>query len=205
MLRTCIKGKIPTGQISSTSLPCCHQCCRSYRRRSPWMFNLGCTLTGGQLHPGCPEWNIKTPGVHCVHKTTNLDQGLLRDVPGHPSKEDLGRVGRVGTCSSCPDQVQEACKIFIEVWLWNNAHYKLIHSSTLKVMQFPMNTIEMLTHLTDQGCRSVEPCSYLQRLLSPSSGKVTFRTANRILKNTDSPKFLQNTNKSFSQNTDNWS
>ena len=46
-----------------------------------------------------------------------------------------------------------------------------------------MNTIEMLTHLTDQGCRSIEPCSSLQRLLSPSSGKVTLRTANRILKN----------------------
>ena len=56
--------------------------------------------------------NIKTPEAHHVHKTANLDQGLLRDVPGHPSKEDLGRVGRVGTCSSCPDQVQEACKTF---------------------------------------------------------------------------------------------
>ena len=74
--------------------------------------------------------NIKTPAAHHVHKTANLDRDLLR---GHPSKEDLGRVGRVGTCSSCPDQVQEAYKIFIEVWLWNNAHYKLIHSSTLKV------------------------------------------------------------------------
>ena len=62
MIRTCIKGKIPTGQICSTSLPsfsCCHQCCRSYSRRSPWMFNLGRTLTGGQLHPGRPEWKYQ--------------------------------------------------------------------------------------------------------------------------------------------------
>jgi len=46
-----VQGMIRT---SLPSFSCCHQCCRSYRRRSPWMFNLGRTLTGGQLHPGRP-------------------------------------------------------------------------------------------------------------------------------------------------------
>ena len=34
-----------------------------------------------------------------LHKIANLDQGLLRDVGGHPSREDLGGVRGIGACS----------------------------------------------------------------------------------------------------------
>ena len=64
-------------------------------------------------------------------RTQYLDQGLLREVTGHPSQEDLSKVGRVGTSSRgrvAQTMWRRPEKCFIQVCLGNNSHNKLVNT-----------------------------------------------------------------------------
>ena len=64
MICTCIRGKIPTG-ADLFNLICPHS--PAVVRVPRGVILAAFTLTGGQLHPACPEWKFKTPS------TTNKD------------------------------------------------------------------------------------------------------------------------------------
>ena len=64
MTCTCIRGKIPTG-ADLFNLICPHS--SAVVRVPRGVILAAFTLTGGQLHPACPEWKFKTPS------TTNKD------------------------------------------------------------------------------------------------------------------------------------